>query len=165
MNIIKIKPFFLSLFFLSTSFSNSVSADTFPHFSLPGTEQKVSLTDHRGSVIYLDFWASWCSPCRKSFPWMNDIQSRYRDAGLTVIAINLDESRELAESFLKTMPVDFTVVFDKSGQTASDFNIMAMPSSFLIDRNGKIIKKHMGFRQKDKAAIEQSIQQALEVNA
>lgn len=164
MNIIKIKPLFLSFVFSLSSLTNSAIADPTPQFSLPGTTNKVSLEQHRGSVIYLDFWASWCSPCRKSFPWMNDIQSRYRDSGLTVIAINLDESRDLAESFLNTMKIDFTIAFDKSGQTADAFNVMAMPSSFLIDRDGKIIHKHMGFRQKDKIAIEQSIQQALGVS-
>ncbi len=165
MNIIKIKPFFLLLVLLPVSLTNPAIADPTPSFTLPGATSTVSLKQHKGSVIYLDFWASWCSPCRKSFPWMNDIQSRYRDAGLTVIAINLDESRELAESFLSNMNIDFTIAFDKSGQTAEAFNVMAMPSSFLIDRDGKIIHKHLGFRQKDKTTIEQSIQQALGVSA
>lgn len=165
MNNIKIKTLFLAFVVSLTSVSTPVIANSSPQFSLPGTTNDVSLEQYKGSVVYLDFWASWCSPCRKSFPWMNDMQSRYREAGLTVIAINLDESQELAESFLKNMSIDFTIAFDKSGQTAADFNILAMPSSFLIDRDGKIIHKHLGFRQKDKAAIEHSIQKALGMSA
>lgn len=165
MNIIKIKTLFLSIIFVITVFSGSTHANTAPSFSLPGTSTEVSLEQNRGSVVYLDFWASWCAPCRKSFPWMNEIQGRYKDAGLTIIAINLDESRDLADKFLKTMDIDFNVAFDRSGDTATDFNIMAMPSSFLIDRNGNIIHKHLGFRQKDKIAIEQSIREALGINA
>lgn len=163
MNKIITKSLF-SLVLSLLAFSGPVMAGPTPQFSLPGTTKSVSLEQHKGSVIYLDFWASWCAPCRKSFPWMNDMQLRYKDDGLTVIAINLDESREMAESFLKDMRIDFTIAFDQTGQSAADFDIMAMPSSFLIDRNGKIIHKHLGFRQKDKATIEHSIQLALGID-
>ena len=139
-------------------------ADSAPSFTLPGEQHEVSLVESRGSVVYVDFWASWCTPCRKSFPWMNEMQARYEEDGLQIIAINLDESREQAEEFLARNGVDFTVAFDPAGKTASDFSVMAMPSSFLIDRNGNIIHKHIGFRQKDKNTIENSIRQALEAD-
>jgi len=92
---------------------------------------------------------------------MNTLQQRYREAGLTVIAVNLDASRAEAEHFLQSLSVDFTVAFDQAGQTAEAFNVLAMPSSYLIGRDGKIVHQHRGFRQKDKAAIEQSIRKAL----
>ena len=150
-----------SICFASLLAAGSAIADSAPSFTLPGKQSEVSLENSRGSVVYVDFWASWCTPCRKSFPWMNEMQTRYEKDGLQIIAINLDESREQAEAFLAKNGVDFTVAFDPDGQTASDFSVMAMPSSFLIDRNGEIIHRHIGFRQKDKNVIENSIREAL----
>ena len=92
---------------------------------------------------------------------MNDIQARYKDQGVVVIAVNLDESRAAAEKFLQQMEVDFTVVFDQQAKTAQAYEVMAMPSSYLIDQKGKIVSKHLGFRQKDKLLIENAIQDLL----
>lgn len=136
-------------------------ANAAPSFSLPGLDSEVSLEAKRGRMIYLDFWASWCTPCRKSFPWMTEIQSRYAEHGLEVIAVNLDETRDAADAFLNAMETNFTVAFDPSGRTADRFNVIAMPSSYLIDENGNILQHHLGFKHKDKGKIEQSIKAAL----
>ena len=131
-----------------------------PDFRLPGIKSEVKLAAHRGSVVYVDFWASWCGPCRKSFPWMNEIQEKY-GRKIKVIAINLDQERAEADKFLKQNPPKFTVAFDPDGKTAEAYKVKAMPSSFLIDPNGRILSSHAGFRGQDKEELEKMIDQML----
>ncbi len=115
----------------------------------------------RGKVVLLDFWASWCAPCRKSFPWMSGLQKKYGDQGLTVIAVNLDMEKALAAEFLKTTPAQFRIEYDPKGDLATRLNVAAMPTSFLLDRNGRIVKQHAGFREAQLAAREQEIEKLL----
>lgn len=133
--------------------SNAFSANA-PDFNLEGKKNQISLTDYRGQIVYLDFWASWCQPCRKSFTWMNKMQSLYGKQGFKVIAINLDEEREKAEKFLKVIPANFDVAFDPHGNTARAYNVRAMPSSYIIDKNGNVIHANLGFRGNDKEKLE-----------
>ena len=130
-------------------------------FNLQGLRSSVNLDNYRGRVVYLDFWASWCTPCRKSFPWMNAMQEQYGKYGFEIVAINLDENRELAYQFLKQTPANFTIAFDPSGQTAESYSVEVMPSSFLIDRKGELVAIHKGFRKVDSAALEKEIRQLL----
>lgn len=115
----------------------------------------------RGRVVYLDFWASWCVPCRQSFPWMNELQKRYADRGLTIIAVNLDHERGDADKFLKKLTPAFQVRFDPSGDWAQQFAVRGMPTSVLLDRSGKARFTHIGFRLSEAAGYEQQIQQLL----
>lgn len=103
------------------------------------------LDQHAGKVIYLDFWASWCVPCRKSFPWMAQMQTKYKQDGFTVISINVDADKSLAGTFLIDNPINFPVVFDPNGELAKEFKLKGMPSSFIIDKSGNIVKAHTGF--------------------
>ena len=132
-----------------------------PDINLPGINGSVKLAELKGKVVYLDFWASWCKPCVKSFPWLHDIKQSYADKGFEVIAVNLDKDRKLADEFLKVMDVNFAVAFDESGKTASDYKLKGMPSSYLIGRDGKVYASHIGFREKDKASLEQAIKELL----
>lgn len=122
----------------------------------------VKLDDLRGQVVYLDFWASWCKPCRKSFPWMNKMQTRYSKQGLKVIAVNLDAERELANRFLKENKTEFTIAYDPEGKLAAEYKLKGMPTSYLFDRKGKVINIHMGFRQRDVQKLEAMIKNTLE---
>ena len=119
------------------------------------------LEQHKGDVIYLDFWASWCGPCRKSFPWMNDMQNRYQQQGFTIISINLDAEHDLAEDFLKEHPALFSVIYDPKGQTAKKYKVKGMPTSYLIGRDGQIKKAHTGFFTKKIPTYENEIKQLL----
>lgn len=123
----------------------------------------IKLSDFNGQVIYLDFWASWCIPCRKSFPWMNSLEKRYGNKGFKVIAVNLDQEAEEAKSFLEQIPAHFTVAYDPEGVSAKTFKVKGMPSSYLIDRNGKLVFSHVGYREKENAAIEQKIKHLLKM--
>jgi thiol-disulfide isomerase/thioredoxin len=119
------------------------------------------LNRHKGKVIYLDFWASWCVPCRKSFPWMNAMQQRYKKDGFAVIAVNLDTEYELAEEFLKDNEATFDVVYDHKGETPKKYGVKGMPTSYLLGRDGKVKVAHTGFFTKKKPQYEAEIQTLL----
>lgn len=108
--------------------------------------QRYDLQQFKGKVIYVDFWASWCGPCAKSFPFMNQLNKDLKDKGLQILAINLDEKLEDAQEFLTKVPANFAIAQDDNQQCAKSFDLKAMPTSFLIDRNGLIREMHMGFR-------------------
>ena len=114
-----------------------------------------------GKVIWVDFWASWCVPCRRSFPWMNAMQRKYADQGLQIIGVNVDKERSLADEFVKETPADFALRFDPAGKLAKEFGVQAMPSSFLLDASGNVLARHFGFKLADTADYERSIQAAL----
>ena len=151
----------ISLILLSLSFFSQSSVAAFnqaPEINLPGSSANVILSELKGKVVYLDFWASWCLPCQLSFPWMHDIKRDYAEQGFEIIAVNLDKDKLLAAEFLKEMEVNFEVVYDESGSTASQYKIRGMPSSYLIGRDGRVYASHIGFREEDKVQLEQAIQ-------
>ncbi|MBK6865314.1 MAG: TlpA family protein disulfide reductase [Ideonella sp.] len=130
-----------------------------PALALPGLKDTVDLASLKGKVVYVDFWASWCGPCKQSFPFMNELQSRYGAAGLEVVAVNLDARRDDADRFLAEVPARFTVAFDAKGESARHFEVKAMPSSVLIGRDGKVVAAHKGFKDGDRKALEERIAQ------
>lgn len=150
--------FILALLLPNYSFAEISKA---PEINLPGLSGSVNLNQYKGKVVYLDFWASWCIPCKVSFPWMYDLKKHYADQGLEVIAINLDKDRKLADAFLKEMDVNFVVAFDESGDSASAYKVKGMPSSYLIGRDGKVYASHIGFKEKDQDKLEQGIKTLL----
>ena len=135
-----------------------------PAIELPGVDKNVSLEDFRGKVVYLDFWASWCVPCIKSFPWMDEIKQKYSEKGFEIIAINLDKDRAAADDFLKELNVSFTIAFDESGDSAAQYKLKGMPTSYLIGRDGKVYASHIGFIDKDKEGLEKEIVNLLNRN-
>jgi len=133
-----------------------------PAFSLPAQGGgQTTLADLKGQVVYLDFWASWCGPCRQSFPWMNDMQAKYGAKGLKVLAVNLDAKTADAEQFLTQVPAHFLVAFDAKGETPARYAIKGMPSSVLIGADGKVIAMHAGFKAEEREALEKQIAAAL----
>jgi thiol-disulfide isomerase/thioredoxin len=148
---------------LALLLSAPLLADPAPDFTLPGGDGKpVHLSELRGKVVYVDFWASWCGPCRQSFPWMNQLQSTWGDKGLVIVAINLDQERALADRFIAAMKPGFTLAFDPQGGTAEHYKVQGMPTSYLIDRQGNIHARHMGFREHETAQVTEEIRQLLE---
>lgn len=115
------------------------------------------VASHKGKVIYVDFWASWCVPCRKSFPWMNDMQAKYADKNFTILSVNLDAEPDLAETFLKETPAQFPIFYDPKGKVARAFKLKGMPSSFIINKKGKIVSSHVGFTEEKKLKYQQEI--------
>ncbi|HXR57335.1 MAG TPA: TlpA disulfide reductase family protein [Casimicrobiaceae bacterium] len=123
--------------------------------------ETVSLAPLHGRVVYVDFWASWCAPCRRSFPWMNDLQARYGKDGLAIVGINVDKRREDAARFLRDTPASFTIVFDATGVTPAAYDVKGMPSSYLIDRNGNVVAVEEGFHDERRPEIEARIRALL----
>ena len=133
-----------------------------PPFALPdATGATVSLARLRGRVVYVDFWASWCAPCRRSFPWMNALQARYGKDGLAIVGINVDKRREDAERFLRDTPASFTVVYDAQGATPAAYDVKGMPSSYLIDRKGNVAAIEEGFHDERRDEVEARIRARL----
>lgn len=133
------------------------------NFSLPGeNQQTINLADYRGKVVLVDFWASWCTPCIRSFPWMNKMLESYKDAGFEVIAINMDQESRLADKFLQRYPNKLTIAFDPEGKVAEQYQLVGLPTSYLIDRNGKLVYRHTGFRLKEIDEYEEKIKLLLQ---
>ncbi len=109
----------------------------------------LGLKQYHGKVIYVDFWSSWCGPCAQSFAFLNELNKELKDQGLQIIGVNLDEVPEDAKTFLDAHPANFTVASDANQQCAKDFEVKAMPSSYLIDRHGIVRHVHLGFRPEE----------------
>jgi thiol-disulfide isomerase/thioredoxin len=132
-----------------------------PQFDLQGLDGAVKLAKLQGKVVYVDFWASWCGPCRQSFPWMNEMQAKYGARGLQIVGINVDANGADARQFLAATPARFAIGFDPQGATPRSYGIKGMPSSVLIGPDGKVLLEHSGFRDADRAELESKIQSAL----
>jgi len=129
-----------------------------PNFALPGTQGGVvALESLRGQVVYVDFWASWCGPCRRSFPWMNDMQRKYGGKGFAIVAVNVDKKRADADKFLAQFPASFPVVFDEAGTSPAAFGVKGMPSSYLIDGRGNVVLVERGFFDERRAELEDRV--------
>ena len=132
-----------------------------PALEVPGTQDTVNLAALQGKVVYVDFWASWCGPCKQSFPWMNEMQAKYGARGLQIVAVNVDAKRADADKFLAEVPAQFTIGFDPKGDSPKRFQIKGMPSSVLVGPTGKVVQVHAGFRPEDRKAQEDAIVAAL----
>lgn len=153
----------LFLAFLILCFSTSVFAisegDMAPNFKLRNlqTGKIESLRKYRGKVVYLDFWASWCGPCRQSLPLLNDLRSKLKRKGFEVVAVNLDENTADAKGFLDQFPVQYPILLDAKGRVPEKYELPGMPTSFLIDKKGRIQKIHVGFKTKDMETIRKDV--------
>ena len=120
------------------------------------------LAAHAGKVVVLDFWASWCKPCRESMPWLSRLQRDHGAKGLQVVAVSVDADEADMRSRLDELDEGIVVVFDPEGALAQQYKLEGMPTSYLIDREGKARGSHLGFRAKDAAAREAEIVALLE---
>ncbi len=132
-----------------------------PDVTLSTQSGAVELAKLKGKLVYVDFWASWCGPCKQSFPWMNEMHAKYAARGLEIVAINVDAKAADAERFLVATPAKFTIAFDAKGQTPKQFDVKAMPTSYLVNSDGKVVLVHAGFRDADRAMLEAAITAAL----
>lgn len=118
--------------------------DAFPDLSKYNLEG--ALPDTKGKVVLVDFFASWCGPCKDSFPAMEELHQKYGDKGLVIIAVNLDKNKSDMEDFLKQHPAHFVIVRDAANKLVGEVKIPTMPSSFLLDKEGKVHAFHRGFK-------------------
>lgn len=134
-----------------------------PQFTLPSLQQgePVALKDKLGKVIYLDFWASWCAPCRTSFPLLNKLHDKLKAQGFEVVGVSLDENKDKAVKFLQEIPVNFTVLHDAKGEWADQYVVESMPTSFIIDKQGVVQHIHHGFKADDIVELEGKVTELL----
>jgi len=134
-----------------------------PEIGLRDTQGRaVRMADLRGKVVVVDFWASWCAPCREELPVLDRLQRRYEDHGLVVVGVNIDREESNMTSFLRRTPVSFRVVHDSGHRVADRYQPPRMPSSYVIDKRGVVRFVHAGFRASDAQRLEREIRQLLE---
>ena len=141
--------------------------DTIPDFDLASIYEdhpNIALSNLEGKTLYIDFWASWCAPCITSLPEYNELYKKYKQDGLEVIAINVDNPIEDGLDFLLDTPLDFLIPKDPEGDAAELFGVIGMPSSYLISPEGNVELVHMGFRNGDIDIIEEEIKKVLSGN-
>ena len=114
-----------------------------------------------GKVVYVDFWASWCVPCRVSFPWMKKMVKANGERGFAVVAVNVDKEHQAAVKFLDASDPPFAIIYDSTGSLAKRYKLDALPTSFLYGRDGRLLSRHQGFHPDDTLQLDSLIQAAL----
>jgi thiol-disulfide isomerase/thioredoxin len=115
------------------------------------------LAHYRGNVVVIDFWASWCKPCRQSIPWLNDLRRRHGAEGLVVVGVNVDANRADADRFQRDVPIGFEVLYDPEGRLAEAFELQGMPTTLVFDREGKLARTVLGYRETRRDSHENEI--------
>lgn len=130
----------------STALAADVSGPA-PDFTLKSRSgENIKLSDLRGSVVMINFWASWCGPCRQEMPHLETLSKEYADYGFTLLGVNVDEKQEAADKLLKQVPVTFPVLYDASSSVVELYDVDAMPSTILVDRDGNMRYLHRGYK-------------------
>lgn len=144
----KLRYWLGSLCLLATvALAGGIKAVPAPDFTLPSRAGKnVRLAELRGNVVLLNFWASWCGPCREEMPKLEALHKKYKDLGVRIVGVNLDTERPQSEPLLKATGVTFTILFDVEGRVGEQYKVETMPSTYLIDRDGRIRFVHRGYR-------------------
>ncbi len=153
-----------TLFFGPSFFAYSADlGETAPAFSLKSISgpEPVELESQTEKILYIDFWASWCGPCKLSFPSMIKLKELFKDDPFEIIAISVDADSKSAKKFLDSYKINFKVALDSAGVAAEKYALPGMPSSFLLDQDRKVIAKHKGFRKSDFTKIKEEIEEAL----
>lgn len=133
-----------------------------PDLSAPTSDGRMlSLDQFRGQVVYVDFWASWCAPCREAMPVLDTLHQRYRERGFTVLGVNVDTERKGAQRMIDQLQPGFPMVFDPQGKWPEAFGLRDMPTSYLIDAKGIVRYVHKGYRASDAQRVEAAIKAAL----
>ncbi len=159
----------LSVLLIACLCSSPVSAEPVrrgqvaPDFNLPLLRENtpVALADFRGKLVYLDFWASWCPPCRVSMPELESLHQEFPADRFTILAVNLDEDRNKALKFLERVPVSYQILIDTDGEIPSRYQLPGMPTGYLLDPSGVVLHVHKGYRPGDKELIRELVNKHL----
>jgi cytochrome c biogenesis protein CcmG/thiol:disulfide interchange protein DsbE len=153
---------FLTLISLSVQAKVRVN-DPFPKFDLVGIGRSERVTSQSidGKVALIDLWASWCEPCKESFPFFNEMQKKYAAQGFVVVGVNVDESQQDIPNFLKSTPAEFTLAYDEGRKLIGQLKVGTMPTFYLVNGQGRVLEIHKGFTQADKSEIESMITRSL----
>jgi len=137
----------LSLLLLALNIQAGTISGPAPDFTLKSnTGKNIRLSDLRGQVVMINFWASWCGPCRQEMPILDDLYKRYSKLGFTLIGVNVEQDSSKANAYLKDIPVSFPILYDTANQTSKLYNVSAMPTTVMVDRNGNMRFIHHGYK-------------------
>ena len=125
----------------------------------------VSLSSLKGQVVLINFWATWCGPCRKEMPLLEQIQKKYAPLGFTMLGVNVEEDTRLMDTFLKDVPVSFPILLDPSNGVSKLYNVSAMPSTVIVDRKGNVRFIHQGYAPGDESRYQDLIRQLIRERA
>jgi len=133
-----------------------------PDFTLKSLSGKnIKLSEQAGNVVMLNFWASWCGPCRKEMPLLNALHKKYEKLGFVILGVNVEQELKLAKSFLADTPVDFPILFDVSNKVSKAYDVIAMPTTVMIDRNGKMRYLHQGYKAGDEKKYKKMVKKLI----
>ena len=150
-------PGMLLICFLGTAGASPVSGPA-PDFTLKSLGGKnLKLSEMAGNVVLINFWASWCGPCREEMPLLNAMHKKYEPLGFTVLGVNVEEQADNARGFLRDFPVDFPVLLDSSNQVSKLYNVVAMPTTVVVDRDGNLRYLHKGYKSGDEKKYQEMI--------
>lgn len=121
--------------------------ETAPDFTLKTKSGKnLRLNDFRGKVVMINFWATWCAPCRQELPHMEALYKKYKDRGFVLLGVNIDNDSVAAKKMAEEFKLTFPVLYDEKQQTSKLYKLKAMPSTFIVDRGGKVHEVHLGYK-------------------
>tara|TARA_R110002096_G_scaffold36896_1_gene102683 strand:+ start:1040 stop:1582 length:543 start_codon:yes stop_codon:yes gene_type:complete len=144
---------------------NSIAGKTngpAPDFTLASKDVgNIRLQEQLGNVVLINFWASWCSPCREELPYLEALQREYADLGFTILAVNVDEDPSKADILLNDIPVSFPVLFDVNDQVSKLYDVQAMPTTVIVDRDGNQRLLHKGYKSGDEVKYKQAVKALL----
>ena len=153
---------YIMMLALCIGFTSTVSAQATkniaPDFTLKSqTGKNLKLSELRGKVIMINFWASWCGPCRQEMPVLDQLYKHYRPLDFTVLGVNVEQNPDDAKSLLKDVSVSFPILFDKENKVSKLYNIKGMPSTVLVDRDGNVRYVHIGYQSGTEQEYQQQI--------
>jgi peroxiredoxin len=146
---------FISLGVIAPASTANVEGGNFTLKSADGSN--IRLSEYRGQVVMLNFWASWCGPCRQEFPHLDALQQKYTDLGFTIFGINVEQDRTAADKVLRDIPVTFPILFDSENKVSELYDVAAMPTTVLLDRNGVVRYLHRGYKPGYEVKYEEQI--------
>jgi thiol-disulfide isomerase/thioredoxin len=147
MHIHKLLPLVLALCLLALPAGAGVMSGAAPDFTLKSASgANLKLSEFRGDVVLINFWASWCGPCRQEMPLLDELHNKYKPMGFTVLGVNVEEDSTKAKRLLSDMGVSFPVLFDNNSEVSRRYDVIAMPSTVLVDRNGNMRYLHKGYK-------------------
>lgn len=141
-----------------SAFAKPASGELSPDFTLKSKDGgNIKLSEQRGNIVLVNFWASWCGPCREELPAFEELYQEYQDMGVEILAVNVDDEAEKADVLLQDIEVSFPVLYDTSGEVSELYDVSAMPTTVLVDRDGNVRLLHPGYRKGDEKKYEKAI--------
>ena len=152
MRLARFIPVLIAATLLAASAAQATTPAPAPDFALPSRDGgEVRLSELRGQVVMINFWATWCGPCRQEMPLLQQISARYEPLGFTLLGVNVEPDSAPAKAWLEKVPVTFPILFDRENTVSACFGVEAMPSTVLVDREGRVRHVHRGYKAGDES--------------